>query len=257
MKISCTNRFKSIASGFNSNLSAAVSHYGYVWCWGECANEDGPVREPRETPLISIHDAFAIYSKQRNTPGLLPVEDENLRQKAINRIADKLARTFDDPASSDLQFVVDGKAIHVNRWFLKTSSKYFEKMLSDTWCHADKTQIEIQDYSYEIYFAYLRYIYTDCIEVSLQEAVDLVDLANCYLEDELKAKCTNIIRTNLSVENCCQLYQLALQYGLAELEKHIITFVFSNVFDVCRSEGFRTMASDACKCLLISVSDIA
>ena len=257
VKVNCTNRFKTVATDFSSNLSTALSLCGYCFVWGECANEDGPVREPRETPLMSIHDAFAIYSKRRNTPSLLTVEDEVFRQKAINRIVDKLARSFDDPKSSELQFLVDDKTIYVHRWFLKISSKYFDRMLSDTWCQPDKSQIEIHDYSYEIYSANLRYIYTDVIEVTLEEAVELLDLANCYLEDDLKQKCINIIRHNLTVDNCCQLYQLAIQYSLTEFEKYIVTFVFNNVFDVCRSDGFRAMNSDFCKCLLISVSDIA
>ena len=257
VKVNCTNRFKTIASNFDSNLSTALSQCGYCFVWGECANEDAPMREPRETPLISIHDAFAVYSKRRNTPSLLIVEDELFHQKAINRIVDKLARSFNDPKISDLQFVIDDKPIYVHRSFLKISSKYFDRMLSETWCQADTNQIVIHDYSYETYFAYLRYIYTDCIEVSLEEAVELLDLANCYLEDDLKLKCINIIRNNLTIENCCQLYQLALQYGLTEFEKYIVTFVFNNVFDVCRSTGFRSMSSDCCKCLLVSVSDIA
>lgn len=257
VKVYSTNRFKTIAADFASNLSTAISQCGYCFVWGECANEDGPIRQPRETPLISIHDSFAIYSKHRNTPSLLLVEDELFRQKTINRIVDKLARSFNDPHSSDLQFVIDERTIYVHRWFLKISSKYFEKMLSETWCNPESNKIEINAYSYDIYFAYLRYIYTDCIEVSVEEAVELLDLANCYLEDDLKSKCINIIRNNLSVDNCCQLYKLSLEYSLADFEKYVVTFAFNNIFDVCRSQGFRDMNSDYCKCLLISVSDIA
>ena len=261
VKVSCSStRFKAIAADFASNLSTALSQCGFVFVWGELAapNEQvgsGPEMLPRQTPLRCLTDAFAIYSKRKCTGSLVQVSDESVRP--INRIVEKLARSFDDPKSSDLTFLVEGRPIHVHRWFLKISSKYFERMLSEAWCTPETSTICIEDYSYPTYLAYLRYIYTDCIEVSTEEAVELLDLANCYLEDDLKAKCCNILRHSLSAENCCLLYQLALQYGLADFERAVVTYVLNNLFEVCRSAGFRAMDAAVCKAMLINVSDIA
>ena len=259
VKISSTNRFRTISAHFATNISVAQSQSEYCSVWGECANEVRPLREPRELPLSSIYDVFAIYSKQRNTPSLLIVDqEEHFRiTKLSNQIADKLARLFNDPNSSDLHFDVEGKIIYAHRWFLKISSKYFQRLLSKQWCDPNTNQITINDYSYNIFYAYIRYIYTDCIEVCVDETIELLDLANCYLEDELKQKCVNILRQNILVENCCQFFQLAILYHLEQFLRDIVVFVFNNVFHVCRSAGFRDMDGELCKELMLMVSDIA
>lgn len=259
VRVVSANRFKLATAHFASNISVAQSQTGCCFVWGESGNSENRIREPRELPLTSLFDVFAIYSKTRNTPVVLPTGQlETLSpHKVNNQVADKLIRLFDDEKSADIHFVIEGKTIHAHRWFLNISSNYFQRMLSDTWCKEDTNEIEINEYSYNIFYAYLRYIYTDCIEVSVDETVELLDLANCYLEDELKQKCVNILRLNLSEENCCRFFQLTKLYQLEQFQKDIIVFVFNNVFQVCHSEGFRHMESETCKEMLIAVSDIA
>lgn len=41
----------------------------------------------------------------------------------------------------------------------------------------------------------------------------LLDLANSYCEDELKSKCTELIRRGISVDNAVMFYAAALKFG--------------------------------------------
>lgn len=269
VKVVCSNRFQSITSHFASNISVAMSQCGYCFVWGElstiCGEEKQPVREPRETPLNSFNDVFAVYCTRKNTPSNLWLEEEFYNSmnanasnsKPSNRVVEKLAACFNDQSSGDLEFWIDGRPIYAHRWFLKITSKYFERMLSELWLKPESNKIEISDYSYTIFMAYLRYLYTDCIEVNLDETIELLDLADCYLEDNLKEKCVNIMRNNISIDNCCRLYGVALKYGLIDFEKFVVTFVLNNIFVVFRSDGFRLMPNEHAKNMLINVGHSA
>jgi hypothetical protein len=48
-----------------------------------------------------------------------------------------------------------------------------------------ETEIEIKDYSYNVYYAFLKYLYTDCIDIETEKAMDLLFLANSYNVENL------------------------------------------------------------------------
>ncbi|OTF81138.1 RCC1 and BTB domain-containing protein, partial [Euroglyphus maynei] len=238
-----------------------------------------PIREPRQTPLISIADAFVHYCRKRVTPFLYDLAyEERIRMRTVgSRLVDRLRQSFNDPATSDLEFIIDGRSIFVHQWFLQLSSTYLDRMLSGEWMktmlttdnHNDdngkiRKKIQLRTYSYEVFYAYLRYLYTDILEfpettttTSEQTLIELLDLANCYLDLELKQKCINMMRHNLCVANCCEYYQIAIRYQLIDFEKEIIIYSYNNIFEICRSNGFKSMSGDLCKTLLVAISEMA
>ncbi|KAH9501224.1 RCC1 and BTB domain-containing protein 1 [Dermatophagoides farinae] len=308
VRISCKDRFESIASHFATNFSAAISTSGYCYVWGDCVQPgeqqphhnhhqqtdidverpSPPIREPRQTPLISIHDAFIHYCRKRITPFLYDLDhEERIRMRTVgSRLVEKLRQSFNDQATSDIEFIIDGQSIYVHQWFLQLSSQYLNRMLSDEWMETamimDKNEydsadvqnngqqkqekirkkIELHTYSYEVFYAYLRYLYTDILEFAessstQQTLIELLDLANCYLDTDLKQKCINMMRHNLCITNCCDYYQLAIRYQLVDFEKEIIIFAYNNIFEICRSNGFKSMSGDLCKSLLVAISEMA
>lgn len=273
VKISTQERFIRIASHFATNFSAAVSTNGYCFVWGVCANEERPIRQPRQTPLISLQDTFVQYCRPVVTPYLYDVDkEERIRMKTVgSRIIQRLRQSFNDRKTSDIEFIIDNKSIFVHRWFLQFSNAYLNRMLSDEWLADQKTiedpinnhqltQIRLRTYSYEVFYAYFQYLYSDILELdgnSDQACMEMLELADCYLDSDLKQKCINIMKHNLSTNNCCQYYQLAIRYDLKEFEKEIIIFVFNNIFEVCRSTGFKLMTGDLCKALLVAIGQIA
>jgi RCC1 and BTB domain-containing protein len=76
--------------------------------------------------------------------------------------------------------------------------------------------IEIIEYSYDVYYAFLKYLYTDSIDIKPEKAMDLLVLANGY--KELKLKCVEIIKNNITLENICSFYCSSVKYNLSEFE---------------------------------------
>jgi RCC1 and BTB domain-containing protein len=60
-------------------------------------------------------------------------------------------------------------------------------------------------------------LYTDELDVDADDAVGLLDLANCYCETGLKDKCSQIIRTNIGVDNAAILYGAAVRFEACDL----------------------------------------
>ncbi len=95
--------------------------------------------------------------------------------------------------------------------------------------------------------SFLKYLYTDCIEITAEKAMDLLVLANNYKEEELKLKCVDIIRSNLTIENVCSLYCASIKYNLSELEDFCFNFAVTKMNQIFITEGFRQMSENSVK----------
>ncbi len=63
---------------------------------------------------------------------------------------------------------------------------------------------------------------------------------NDYKED-LKQRCVDIIKNNITIENVCSLYFLYYRINLNELEEHCLIFAFDNLKEVKKTEAFNKM----------------
>jgi RCC1 and BTB domain-containing protein len=107
--------------------------------------------------------------------------------------------------------------------------------------------IEIAEYSYDVYYAFLKYLYTDCIDIKTEKAMDLLVLANNYKEEELKHKCVNIIESNITLENVCALYCASIKYNLSDFEDFCFNFAVNKMNQIFITEGFRQMDENSMK----------
>jgi RCC1 and BTB domain-containing protein len=121
-------------------------------------------------------------------------------------------------------------------------------MFSNDWSENKTNEIEITDYSYDVYYAFLKYLYSGSVVIKPEEAIDLLDLANSYLEEELKEKCVNLMKNELKVENFCVIYSAAVEYESKELENFCVEFASNNLNNICKSDGFKQMdVNSMCK----------
>jgi RCC1 and BTB domain-containing protein len=85
-------------------------------------------------------------------------------------------------------------------------------MFSNNWSENKTNEIEITHYSYDVYYAFLKYLYSGSVVINPEKAIDLLDLANSYLEKELKEKCVNVIKNELKVQNKCKTFAKLLRH---------------------------------------------
>jgi hypothetical protein len=61
-----------------------------------------------------------------------------------------------------------------------------------------KREFKVKDCSYDVFYAFLKYIYTDCIDIETEKALDLLVLANNYKEENLKQKCLDVVKNHIT-----------------------------------------------------------
>ncbi|XP_028968243.1 RCC1 and BTB domain-containing protein 1 [Galendromus occidentalis] len=180
-------RINEVAATQYNQTSAAMTETSKVLMWGLCRGQH--VTVPTETPFDSVHDVFVAFSSVPVTPVPMIV-----RSVWENKLALAMAEHFDNPAHSDLKFLVEGKKIHVHKTVLKFQCEYFRNMFQGPWIENDSDTIEVTQFSYPVYRAFLQYLYTGDVDLAPTEAIGLLDLANSCCETNLRARCQRLLK---------------------------------------------------------------
>uniref|UniRef100_A0A8C2HZV4 Regulator of chromosome condensation (RCC1) and BTB (POZ) domain containing protein 2 n=1 Tax=Cyprinus carpio TaxID=7962 RepID=A0A8C2HZV4_CYPCA len=225
-----------VAACHTSHTSAAKTQSGQVLMWGQCRGQ--AVAYPHLTHFTNTDDVFACFATPAVTWHLLSVDGDDYLT-----VAQSLKREFDSPEISDLKFLVDGKCIHVHKALLKIRCEHFRALLNET----DEETIEIHQFSYLVYRAFLEYLYTDTINLPPEDAIGLLDLATYYRESRLKRLCQETIKRGITEENAITLLSAAVKYEARDLEEFCFKFCVNHLTAVTQTQAFADMDHDLLK----------
>ncbi|XP_012252206.2 RCC1 and BTB domain-containing protein 1-like isoform X2 [Athalia rosae] len=199
-------RVSDIAAVHYNHISVAVGQGGRVFMWGQCRGQS--VTTPTATRLLHPHDALAFYATPSvmHRPLLLHAEEET-------GILDSLRQAFDDATTSDIVIQVQGKPIHVHKSVLKIRCLHFRSMFQEHWAEDSQNILQLDQFSHAVYKSFLRYLYTDEVDLPAENALELLDLADAYCETQLKRRCVQLIKRGITVENAAFLYSTAIEYN--------------------------------------------
>ncbi|OXB77217.1 UNVERIFIED_CONTAM: hypothetical protein H355_012584 [Colinus virginianus] len=227
-------RVVEIAACHSAHTSAAKTQSGQVYMWGQCRGQS--VVLPHLTHFACTDDVFACFATPAVMWRLLSVEQEDFLT-----VAESLKKEFDSPETSDLKFRVDGKYIHVHKAVLKIRCEHFRTMFQSYWNEDMKEVIEIDQFSYPVYRAFLEYLYTDSVDLPPEDAIGLLDLATSYCENRLKKLCQHIIKRGITVENAFSLLSAAVRYDAEDLEDFCFKFCVNHLTEVTQTTAFWQM----------------
>ncbi|XP_075447285.1 RCC1 and BTB domain-containing protein 2-like isoform X2 [Ascaphus truei] len=198
-------RIVEIAACHLSQTSAAKSQSGQVYMWGQCRGQS--VILPHLTHFISTDDVFACFSAAASMWRLLSVEpDDHLT------VAESLKKEFDNPDTADLKFLVDDKYIYVHKVLLRIRCEHLCSLLHES----EEETIEMNQFSYPVFHAFLEYLYTDNISIPPEDAIGLLELATLYRENRLKQLCQQTIKQGICEGNAVTLLSAAVKYDAQE-----------------------------------------
>ncbi|XP_061683885.1 RCC1 and BTB domain-containing protein 2 isoform X1 [Syngnathoides biaculeatus] len=223
-------RIVEVAACHTSHTSAAKTQSGQVLMWGQCRGQ--VVTNPHVTHFSCTDDVFACFATPAVTWHLLTVDGDDYLT-----VAQSLKKEFDSPEISDLKFLVDGKWIHVHKALLKIRCEHFRVLLNET----DEDTIEIHQFPFLVYRAFLEYLYTDSINLPPEDAVGLLDLATFYRESRLKRLCQETIKRGISEENAITLLSAAVKYEARDLEEFCFKFCVNHLTSVTQTQAFAEM----------------
>lgn len=115
-------------------------------------------------------------------------------------------------------------------------------MFSSRLSESKKSSIEIKEVKPEILSAFLDFVYTEQVKLkNLDLTPELMEFANRYDVQPLKARCGEILADNLRTENAIATLSLADRTQAFELKELALNFIAANVKDVFNTKEFEEL----------------
>ncbi|XP_065209056.1 RCC1 and BTB domain-containing protein 1-like [Planococcus citri] len=270
-----TEKIVDIAVSCFCSLSAALTESGKVYMWGK--GRGGIISEPQLTPFESLHEVFYHYS----SPSLVTYKPINVNElpdstsksmkkldpvDAQNSLLDSFKKAFDDPKFCDLFVVVEGKTIPVHKSILAVRCEHFAEVFQNDWSIEKPSVLEIEDGDFNVYKAFLKYVYTDQMDdtLSFDELMDLLSLANKYNVKLLAERCVSLVQRSITVENVVSLYERVIVMSnvtkmkdiLNQLKESCVKFCANNFFAIAVSDEFAKLNERMSKELVVEVGKL-
>ncbi|OWF55515.1 BTB/POZ domain-containing protein 2 [Mizuhopecten yessoensis] len=152
---------------------------------------------------------------------------------------------------SDVTFLVgeEMERISAHKLVLMSRSPVFYPMLEGPM--AEKGDIPIPDISDETFKLFLRYLYTDSIDLTLRNVVPVLNAARKYCVDILVSHCEKFLASNLSSDNACLFLEQAHVFVLDSLKSDCLRFIDENPTAALTSEAF----TDLCVGCVTSITE--
>lgn len=137
---------------------------------------------------------------------------------------------------SDVTFLVEGKVVHAHR-LLCMRCPYFRAVFETT---TDET-IAIGSVSHNVFLAFLEYLYTDEVEITLDIAMDLFTAADTFGVERLKRLCEKKIHGSITVDSVATILQAANAHATHSLRQSCMDFILHNFDAVSKTQAFEDM----------------
>ncbi|KAF4695695.1 Leucine-zipper-like transcriptional regulator 1 [Perkinsus olseni] len=186
-----------------------------------------------------------------------------------------LRRLMTAPEFADVVFLVDGRRLLANKALLASRSEHFCAMFFSCGlreaarrCQSSKArvcgdestsyavqppsqsdllEVPITDVDYDTFNLLLEYIYTDKVHPDLNtgQALSLLITAGMFCIDRLRAICEDIVRHNITIQNCVEVLITAHHHNADGLKEICLEFLLSNE-EACKhhSDGFKDLIGE-------------
>ena len=172
-------------------------------------------------------------------------------QTKISRIRERTKFVFDNELMSDLKFVVpassDGSArkkakmvIPVHKFVLAMSSPVFYSMFYGQMAETSDS-VKLPDCEYESLFEFFRYLYSDEVNLSGSNVMQVFYLAKKYMVPSLAARCSKYLRNNLEGSNVISVLLHAQKFEDIDLEERCWAVIKTQASKALRSDVFVTL----------------
>ena len=164
---------------------------------------------------------------------------------------------FNNELLSDVKFVArdsEGgsesmKKIPAHKFLLAMSSPVFYAMFYGELAEK-KDLIDISDCDYESLLELFRFMYSDEVNLTADNVMQVLYLANKYLLPSLADKCSEFLRENLDGSNVFAVLPDALKYEEKDLVDHCWKVIDNETDEAVKSEGFVTIEKSVLEALV-------
>lgn len=164
-----------------------------------------------------------------------------------SNLFDDMRKLVNNPAYSDVTFLVEGQPVYATRAHLATRCEHFRALFYGGMRESASSdeQIVLPDIHYPVFILLLEYIYTDQVgDISSDLAVHLLIVAERFLLDRLKALCEDIIRKCISIDNVVHCVMTAKAHRADGLKDICMDFIITNEERIKSTPAFRELIQE-------------
>ena len=142
---------------------------------------------------------------------------------------------------SDVTLCLGDEKIPAHKVILASKSPVFDKMFSTDMVEANSNVAKVNDIKLDVFQELLRFMYTGKVEKINELTVDIFKAAHFYQIEHLKLLCENVLRTTLTVENAIDILKLADDHDADCLKTHCFVFITTNLNTIIKSPSFQDL----------------
>lgn len=141
-----------------------------------------------------------------------------------------------------ISFGPDGKRIPAHKCILSKASDAFYGMFYGPL--AGDSDIELPGRSVDAFKEFLQFFYSDSVELTLDNIIEVIDLTKKYCMSEFLEVCANILATNLKMDDFCWANAWAHFCDLNTLKASCERIICILAEQVSRTNGFLSLESN-------------
>lgn len=206
--------------------SFCASSFPSIWRFKKCQSATGKLRIKFQI----------FYEDQPSVDPVFPKEE------IVLTLLDDYEKLLDNQEFSDVIFVFDKEEIRANKLIMSTRCDVFARMFNSNMLEKETGRVEITDIEPTIFKQLLRFIY--CGKMESNETDDLFKLilaANKYSMIGLVKICADLLSSDLSVDNAVDCLIIADRVNEDSLKKMCINMIIENKRDAAIAEGYKKL----------------
>ncbi|KAH3791316.1 BTB/POZ domain-containing protein 2-like [Dreissena polymorpha] len=140
--------------------------------------------------------------------------------------------------------------IKCHKFILVSRSSVFEAMLCGPLAETNDV-INISDIEESILKSFVRYLYSNCVEITAETVLHLMYAAKKYDVLGLQTKCRSFLDIEMSAINVCTVLDQAIAFDNMDFQKICLKLIMRQSKDVLETESFVEISRSALKAILM------
>jgi len=214
----------------------------------------GSREEYMKIPTVSIH-IIIIYEKEQvvTTSSFSLINEGSAAKSSWSADFENL---FTSQIGSDVCFIIASQEIKAHKAILSARSPVFAAMFNSDMKEKGLERVNISDISPDNFNEFLRFIYTDRVQLTEGNAEHLLAAADKYLLPSLKWKCEEYLIKYLTTENCIELFRMADLHSALNLKKMTQEFFGLHLIEVRKTDSWKALREYHADIALDVIEDI-
>lgn len=152
-------------------------------------------------------------------------EAMNVRSIISNRFFSDFRQCLRDEDSKDVTFKIGQRELKAHKLILSARSSVFKRMFSVDMQERRSSVVEVVDYSFECFSAFLEFIYSGKCTAMMTHAAELLDAAEKYDIIDLKLKTAFELLDKIKTSNAIEVLILLHRYNIDIFKQKVIKFI--------------------------------